>query len=85
MEEELSITIDNHRTLWLTEISRETFESQALHELGTDNGLFLCLEDCAEGTFDVVAKAAPGFAGQRLLQAMSQALATKRPRLQVVT
>lgn len=85
MEEELSISIDNHRTLLLTEISRETFESQALHELGTDNGLFLCLEDCAEGTFDVVAKAASGFAGQRLLQALSQALIARTPRLQIVS
>lgn len=83
--EELSISIDNHRTLWLTEISRETFESQALHALGSDNGLFLCVEDCAEGTFDVLAKAAPGFAGQALLQLVSRALAGNRSHLQVVT
>ena len=85
MEEELSVSIDNHRTLWLTEISRETFESQALHELGTDNGLFLCIEDCAEGTFDVVAKAASGLAGHRLFQALSRALTTRPPRFQVVS
>lgn len=84
MTEELSVSIDNHRTLWLTEISRETFESQALQTLGSDNGLFLCIEDCVEGTFDVLAKAAPGFAGHALLQMVSRALASGRPNLQLV-
>ncbi|MFC5554094.1 hypothetical protein [Methylobacterium iners] len=85
MEEELSIPIDNHRTLCLTEISRQTFEDQALHELGSDAGLFLVVEDCVEGTFDVLAKAAPGFSGHALLQMISRALTSDRPRLQVVS
>ena len=67
MDEDLSITIDNHRTLWLTEISRVTFEDQALDQLGGDGGLFVVLEDCAEGTFEVLAKAASTWAGQSLL------------------
>lgn len=85
MEEELSVTIDNHRTLWLTEISRETFEGQALHGLGSDAGLFLVIEDSAEGSFDVLAKAAPGFAGHELLQIMSRAIASGRPHLHLVS
>jgi hypothetical protein len=74
MEEDLSVPIDNHRTLWLTEISRATFEDQALAELGGDGGLFLVLEDCAEGRFDVLAKAASVFAGQALLEMFCQRL-----------
>jgi hypothetical protein len=85
MEEELSVSIDNNRTLWLTEISRETFESQDLHELGSDNGLFFAIENCVEGTFDVVAKAAPGSASRALLQLVAQALAAGRPHLKIVT
>jgi hypothetical protein len=67
MDEDLSVAIDNHRTLWLTEISRVTFEDQAIDTLGGDEGLFVVLEDCAEGTFEVLAKAASTWAGQSLL------------------
>lgn len=67
MDEDLSVAIDNHRTLWLTEISRATFEDQALDQLGGDGGLFVVLEDCAEGTFEVLAKATSTWAGQSLL------------------
>ena len=38
MDEDLSVPLDNHRTLWLTEISRATFDDQALDELGGDGG-----------------------------------------------
>jgi hypothetical protein len=58
MNEDLSIPIDNHRTLWLTEISRATCEDQALDNLGGDGGVFVVLEDEVEGTFEVLAKAA---------------------------
>jgi len=67
MNEDLSVAIDNHKTLWLTEISRVTFEDQALDQLGGDGGLFVVLEDCADGTFEVLAKAASIWAGQSLL------------------
>ncbi|WP_454645892.1 hypothetical protein [Bradyrhizobium liaoningense] len=74
MDEDLSVAIDNHRTLWLTEISRATFEDQAIDQLGGDGGLFVVLEDCAEGTFEVLAKAASVWAGQSLLNLFASRL-----------
>lgn len=76
MDEDLSIPLDNHRTLWLTEISRATFEDQALDDLGGDGGVFVVLEDCAEGKFEVLAKAASIWAGESLLQLLARSLAT---------
>jgi len=58
IEEDLSIKIDNHRTLWLTEISRQTFMSQGAESLESDDGLFIVLEDLANNTFEILAKAA---------------------------
>lgn len=83
MDQDLSIQLDNHRTLWLTEISRYTFDSQALDDVGSDGGLFVVLEDCALGTFEVLAKAASACAGQSLLQ-MIAAAARPRPYLSIV-
>ena len=83
MDEDLSVPLDNHRTLWLTEISRSTFDDQALDDLGSDGGVFVVLEDCAEGRFDVLAKAASFWAGEALLDLYSQSL-LKRPKLSVV-
>jgi hypothetical protein len=74
MDEDLSIQLDNSRTLWLTEISRVTYEDQALDELGGDGGVFVVLEDCAEGTFEVLAKAASIWAGESLFQLFARAL-----------
>jgi hypothetical protein len=68
MDENLSVTLDNHRTLMVTEISRETFEDQDLHALGSDGGLFVVLENCAEGRFDVLAKVACAMTGAALLE-----------------
>lgn len=67
MDDNLSIPIDNHRTLWLTEISRATYDDQALDNLGGDGGVFVVLEDESEGTFEVLAKAASIWAGESLL------------------
>lgn len=78
MDQDLSISIDNHRTLWLTEISRFTYEDQAIDELGGDGGVFIVLEDCAEGSFDVLAKAASKWAGESLLDLFAQSL---KPRV----
>jgi hypothetical protein len=83
MDEDLSIVLDNHRTLWLTEISRTTFEDQAIDELGGDGGVFVVLEDCAEGRFEVLAKAASMWAGEALLELLAQSL-PKRPTLSLV-
>lgn len=74
MDEDLSVSIDNCRTLWLTEISRATYEDQALDQLGGDGGLFVVLEDCAEGTFEVLAKASSAWAGQSLLNLFASRL-----------
>jgi hypothetical protein len=83
MDEDLSVPLDNHRTLWLTEISNVTFEDQALDDLGGDGGVFVVLEDCVEGRFDVLAKAASIWAGEALLDLFAQSL-MKRPILSVV-
>ncbi|WOH68652.1 hypothetical protein [Bradyrhizobium sp. BWA-3-5] len=85
MDEDLSIAIDNHRTLWLTEISRATFDDQALDELGGDGGVFVVLEDCAEGRFEVLAKAASIWAGQNLLNLFAASLRRTQTHLSVVS
>jgi len=84
MDEDLSVQIDNHKTLWLTEISRVTYDDQALDHLGGDGGVFVVLEDCAEGTFEVLAKAASVWAGQALLYLYAGSLARGTPHLRVV-
>jgi len=83
MEHDLSIHLDNNRTLWLTEISRETFEDQALEDVGGDGGVFVVLEDCAVGSFEVLAKAVSKFSGEALMSVFAQALASK-PQLRIV-
>ncbi len=83
MDEDLSVPLDNHRTLWLTEISHVTFEDQALDDLGGDGGVFVVLEDCAQGSFEVLAKAASIWAGEALLDLFAQTL-VKRPVLSLV-
>lgn len=74
MDEDLSVAIDNHKTLWLTEISRVTFEDQALDDLGGDGGVFVVLEDSIEGTFEVLAKATSIWSGESLLNMFAHAL-----------
>ena len=83
MDEDLSVAIDNHKTLWLTEISRVTFEDQALDDLGGDGGVFVVLEDSVEGTFEVLAKATSIWSGESLLNLFANAL-RKTPHLTLV-
>jgi hypothetical protein len=78
--DDLSIRLDNRRTLWLTEISRETFEDQDLDQLESDGGLFVVLEDHSEGRFEVLAKAASIWAGRQLLALLASAFRS-RPQL----
>jgi hypothetical protein len=82
MDDDLSISLDNHRTLWLTEISRATYDDQALDELGGDGGVFVVLEDTQEGKFEVLAKAASTWAGEALLDLFARSL--KKPMLSLV-
>ena len=84
MDEDLSISLDNHRTLWLTEISREAFEDQALDDLGSDGGMFVVLEDKAEGRYEVLAKAASFWAGETLLESIAHLLFKQAPHLRLV-
>lgn len=84
MDEDLSVQIDNHKTLWLTEISRVTYDDQALDDLGGDGGVFVVLEDCAEGTFEVLAKAASIWAGAALFDLFARSL-TKGRHLSLVS
>lgn len=67
-DNDLSLRLDNRKTLWLTEISRNTFEDQGIEELESDGGMFLVLEDEAEGRFEIIAKAASFWAGESLLR-----------------
>jgi hypothetical protein len=83
MDDGLSVALDNHRTLWLTEISRATFDDQALDDLGDDGGVFLVLEDCAQGTFEVLAKAASFWAGESLMDLLARSF-TSRTHLKIV-
>jgi len=84
MDEDLSIVLDNHRTLWLTEISRATFDDQAIDEVGGDGGVFVVLEDTAEGKFEVLAKAVSMWAGESLLALFARTMAMQRAHLRLV-
>jgi hypothetical protein len=84
MDDGLSITLDNHRTLWLTEISRATYDDQALDDVGGDGGVFVVLEDTAEGTFEVLAKAVSHWSGASLLRLFAHNLAAQGRHLRVV-
>lgn len=85
MDEDLSVVLDNHRTLWLTEISRATFEDQALDSVGGDGGVFVVLEDTAEGKFEVLAKAVSYWAGEALLDVIADAMTKKASHLRLVS
>lgn len=78
IDEDISVQIDAARTLWLTEISRRTFDNQGLESLESDDGLFIALEDITHGTFEVLAKAASASTGLHLLQILATNL---RPRV----
>lgn len=67
MISEFSVALDENRTVYLTEISRRTFEEQALLDLDSDGGIFVALEDTAKGTFEVLAKVASFSAGEQLV------------------
>lgn len=67
-DNDLSVRIDNQKTLWLTEVSRKTFDDQGIEDLESDGGLFIVLEDEADGRFEIIAKAASFLAGESLLQ-----------------
>jgi hypothetical protein len=69
--------LDNSRTLWLMEISKQTFEDQAPCDLDDDGGLFVILEDESESRFDILAKAASFSAGQALLNLFTSFLGPK--------
>ena len=71
IEQDISVQLDANRTLWLTEISRKTFQEQSLESLESDSGLFIALEDIALGTFDVLAKVASPQLGQSLLDILA--------------
>jgi hypothetical protein len=68
MDFDYSLKLDEHRNILLTEISKRTFEEQALDDLDSDYGFFVVVEDTLAGTFDVLAKAASISAGQALMR-----------------
>jgi hypothetical protein len=67
MDVDISVSLEDGRTIWLTEISRHTFEEQGLDSLESDSGLFVVLEDNATGAFDILAKVASVAAGHALM------------------
>jgi hypothetical protein len=67
IDNDLSVRLDASRTLWLTEISRQTFAEQGLESLESDDGLFVVLEDTALRSFNILAKAASPMLGVELL------------------
>jgi hypothetical protein len=77
IDQDLSVNIDNCRTLWLTEISRFTFRDQGLESLESDGGLFVVLEDTSSGAFDILAKAASPATGARLLTLFANLLSLR--------
>ena len=83
MDEDLSVSIDNHRILWLTEVSKATFEDQAIEGVESDEGLFVVLEDTQEQRFDILAKAVSLLSGAALLELFAQQLKS-RPALSLV-
>jgi hypothetical protein len=74
IDDDLSVKVDDARTLWLTEISRKTFSDQALESLESDSGLFVVLEDITNGSFDILAKAASPTTGAALLNLVAATL-----------
>ena len=80
MNDDLSLQLDNRRTLWVTEISRKTFEDQALEDLESDDGLFVVLEDHVEGRLEVLAKVASAYAGQTLMELLAPMLRRQAPQ-----
>lgn len=74
MPTDLSVKIDNQRTLWLMEIAKQTFEDQGIEDLESDNGLFLILENEQENQFQILAKAASFSAGQSMLNLFATTL-----------
>ncbi len=79
MSEDFCIAIDEERNLWLTEISRATFEDQALDDLGTDGGLFIVLETRTE--FRVLAKVPSVEAGMELIELVRPTVTTRSLRV----
>ena len=69
---EFSVALDENRTVYLTEISRRTFEEQALLDLDSDGGIFIALEDTTKGTFEVLAKVASSSAGEQLVRLLTR-------------
>ena len=70
--------------LHLQRLQDEKSTLQALDDLGGDGGVFVVLEDAAEGTFEVLAKATSIWAGESLLNLIANTL-RKPPRLTLVS
>lgn len=74
MPEDVHIHIDADQTLWLTEISKHTFDDQRLAELENGGGLYLILEEKKSKGFTVLAKVASRSAGKSMLQVVAWTL-----------
>ena len=67
MDYDLSIQLDNSRTVSLTELADRTVNEQGLDLIENDGGLYVVLEDQSTGAFDILAAAASIESGRTLL------------------
>lgn len=77
IDNDLFVRVDDTKTLWLTEVSRQTFSEQGVESLESDDGLFVVLEDITRGSFDILAKAASPVTGAVLLGLLAASLRPK--------
>ncbi len=84
MSEDLFVPLSDGRKVWLTEISRATFEGQNLGmAFESDGGLFIAIEDARD--LKVLCKVSDESAGLQLLQLIQPGVAPRpNPHLHLV-
>lgn len=73
----LYLPVGNNHRVWLREISEATFSDQRLEDLGSDFGLFVAIENLADGTLSVIGKAPDVDRGRALMSLVAEGLATR--------
>lgn len=81
------IPVGTTHRVWLREISEQTFDDQGLDSLGSDFGLFVAIENIADGTLTVLGKAPDQQRGETLIALVARGLArsVERPKFYEVT
>jgi len=73
----LYLPVGNNHRVWLREISEATFSDQQLDDLGSDFGLFIAIENLADGTLSVIGKAPDFDRGRALMSLVAEGLALR--------